>query len=209
MKAFNGYEEAKKAAQYTGGRLPVGAYVCKILNVVYNPATESGKNDIIELSFDIVEGEQKDFFKKQYQANQNEDKKWKGRVLLYCPLDDGTERDGWTKNSFAKWTNSFEESNSGYVWDWDEQKWKNKLVGIVFGETGTNIDGKDVLYTEARFPVDVETVRKGKAPTAKFKAKNGYTGTQTAGSGTTADASSSTDWMQMADDDGEGLPFNV
>lgn len=204
MKQFKGYNEAKKAAQYTGGRLPEGAYVCKILAVKYHESSD--RNDMIELSFDIVEGDQKDFFKNQYQNNQNEDRKWKGRKWIYVPSDDGSERDTWTKNSFAKWTDSLEKSNKGYSWDWDENKWTNKLVGIVFGTTGTVLNGKEITYTEARFPVDVETVRNGKAPSAEFKAKNGYTGKkQTADDSVT---NGTEPWMPVDSDETE-LPFNV
>ena len=166
MKSFSGYDDAKKAAQNTSGaKLPAGAYVCKIMGVRYEEGT---------LQFDISEGEYKSFFKKQYEENQNEDKKWKGIVRIYVPNDDGSEKDGWTKRSFAGWIDAFEKSNSGYSWDWNEAKLKGKTVGIVFGTTGTVIDGREIKYTEARFGVDAQKVRDGSAPQAKFKAKNGY-----------------------------------
>ena len=174
MQKFGGFEAAQEAAKRVAGeRLPVGAYECEVKNVQY-VAGENGNSDRIDILFDIAAGDQKDFFKKQYDNNTAEDKKWKGRKSIYVPTDDGSERDGWTKNTFAKWTNAFEESNEGYHWDWDESKWKGKKIGIVFGETGTKIEGKDIVYTEARYPVSVEKVRTGKAGEAKFKAKNGY-----------------------------------
>lgn len=199
MEQFSGYKEAKASAS-SGAKLPEGAYVCKILKVEYKATDNPEYSDQIEMMFDIIEGEFKDFFKKQYQSNTSEDKKWKGRVMVYVPKDDGSERDTWTKNAFAKWTDSFEKSNDGYVWDWDEAKWKNKIVGIVFGTTGTVIDGKDVLYTEARFAVPAEQVRSGSAPKAKFKAKNGY--------GKPAPASTNDgEWMKVPDTADEDLPF--
>ena len=178
MKAFSGYDEAKEAAKYTAGeRLPIGAYVCKILNVQYVEGTED-KSDYIEILFDIIEGDYKGFFKTQYDANTAEDKKWKGRKMIYIPKDDGTERDEWTKNAFAKWTNAFEDSNTGYKWDWKESKWKGLKVGIVFGETGTVIDGREIVYTEPRFACPDFKVENGTAPKAKFVAKKGFTGTK-------------------------------
>lgn len=209
IKQFNGYEEAKKAAQYTPGeKLPVGAYVCKILGVALEPGKPKRDNpneigsDMLIVQFDIVEGDYTEFFKKQYDANTSEDKKFKGRTTIYLPKDDGTEADGWTKNAFARWTNSLEESNKGYTWDWDEKKWRNKLIGLVFGETGTVIDGKEVVYTELRFPVSVDKVRSGNAPEAKFKAKNGYTG-----NGAAAKEEGPTDFMNIPDGIQEELPF--
>lgn len=172
MKQFGNYEEAKKSAQATGTmKLPVGAYVCKILSVKYETFDWG---DVIALAFDIIEGDQKGFFRTQYDNNQNEDKKWKGSVRINVPKDDGSEQDGWTKRSFAGWVDAFEKSNAGYLWDWDEKKWKDKVVGIVFGETGAVINGRDVVFTEARFAVEADKVRKGTAPEAKFKARKGY-----------------------------------
>lgn len=199
MKAFNNYDDAKKQAQASGAaKLPVGAYVCKIMGVRYEEGT-NGNSDRLVLQFDITEGEQKDFFKKQYEANTAEDKKWKGAVRIYVPTDDGSEKDGWTKRSFAGWIDAVEKSNSGYSWGWDENTLKNKMVGIVFGETGTVIDGKSVVYTEPRFGVDVETVRSGKAPVAKFKSKNGY--------GTGNAVPNNSGFMNIPEGSEEEIPF--
>lgn len=211
MKAFNNYDEAKKAAQAKPSeKLPAGAYVCKVMAVRYEEGKD-GQSDIITLQIDVNEGDFKDFFKKQYESQEDEDKKWKGRARIYVPKDDGSEKDKWTKKSFAGWADSFEKSNKGYSWDWDEKKWKGKLVGIVFGETGTVIEGREVVYTEARFAVDIEAVRSGKAPAAKFKAKDGFTG-----NGSSTPASNSSDksasdivndgFMTVADGE-EDIPF--
>ena len=203
MKAFNGYDEAKKAAQYSGGaRLPIGAYVCEIKNVKY-VVGENGNSDRIDILFDIVEGEQKDFFKKQYDANESEDKKWKGRKSIYVPMDDGSERDEWTKNSFAKWVNGFEDSNPGYKWNWKEDKWNGLKIGIVFGETGTVIDGREILYTEPRFACDIKKVKDGSAPKAKFVAKKGYTGNQKS-----SPDSDDTPFINIPEGSTEDIPFD-
>ena len=61
-----------------------------------------------------------------FESNTSEDKKWKGKATIYCPKDDGSEKDEWTRKNFARWTNAFEDSNPGYKWDWDEKKLKGK-----------------------------------------------------------------------------------
>lgn len=204
MKQFNGYSEAKKQAQNQGGaKLPAGAYVCKVLAVKYENGAD-GTSDRIAVQFDIAEGDYKDFFKNQYDANTSEDKRWKGSVRIYVPTDDGSDRDAWTKRNFASWTDSFEKSNVGYSWDWDEKKWKNKLVGIVFGTTGTVISGRNITYTEPRFAVDVEKVRKGTAPEAKFKEKNGYKESASGSQSAPVDANG---FMQIPDGVEEEIPF--
>lgn len=202
MKQFSGYKEAKASAS-SGAKLPEGAYVCKILKVEYKPADNPKWNDQIEICFDIVEGEFKDFFKKQYIGNSAEDKKWKGRKWINVPKDDGSEYDAWYKSQFAKWTDAFEKSNSGYVWDWDETKWKNKIVGIVFGTTGTVIDGRDIQYTEARFAVPAEQVRNGSAPKAKFIDRSKRDKGAPAAAPTTTDDG----WMKVPETDEPELPF--
>lgn len=200
MKPFNGYDDAKKAAEtQASAKLPVGAYVCKVKQVRLE---ESENGNRIVVAFDIAEGEYKNFFQKQFDENTSEDKKWKGRTNIFIPKDDGSEKDSYTKKAFAGWTSSFEKSNNGYVWDWDETKWVDKLVGIVFGETGTVIEGKEVVYTEPRFAVEVEKVRDGKAPEAKFKAKNGYKGTSASSA-----PISDTEFMTVPAGVREELPF--
>ena len=205
MKKFGGFDAAKEAAKYSGSeRLPIGAYACEVKNVQYVTG-ENGNSDRIDILFDIAEGDYKDFFKKQYEANQNEDKKWKGRKSIYVPKDDGSEKDEWTKNSFAKWVNGFEDSNKGYKWDWKEEKWKGLKVGIVFGETGTVIEGREILYTEPRFATSVQKALDGSAPKAKFVAKNGYTGN---GNNSASPASDKNDeFMNIPASSDEEIPF--
>ena len=208
MKKFGGFDAAKEAAKYSGSeRLPIGAYACEVKNVQY-VAGENGNSDRIDILFDIAAGDYKDFFKKKYDADESEDKKWKGRTSIWVPKDDGSEKDGWTKNTFAKWTNAFEDSNKGYKWDWKEDKWKGLKVGIVFGETGTVIDGKEILYTEPRFAVSVDKVRDGSAPKAKFVTKKGYTGRQDSGSGSGSGSSSDDGFVNIPEGVDEEIPFN-
>lgn len=205
MKAFNGYDDAKKQAQAGSiGRLPAAGYVCKILGVAYDAGTD-GKSDVLTIQFDICEGEHANYFHKQYEANTNEDKKWKGVKRIYIPTDDGSEKDGWTKKTFAGWIAAVEESNPGYAWDWDEKKLKGKTVGIVFGETGTVIDGKEIVYTEARFGASVEKIRSNDYPLAKFLKKNGYTGN---GTSSAQSGGNVPDFLQVTDSELDSLPFN-
>lgn len=201
MKSFSGYDEAKKEAQATASaKLPVGAYVCKVQDVRLE---EFDWGSRLVIAYDVIEGEFKDFFKKQFEENTSEDKKWKGKTAIYVPKDDGSEKDKITKKSFASWMDAFEKSNSGYSWDWDEKKLKNKVIGIVYGETGTVIEGKEVKFTEARFGVDAQLVRDGKAPSAKFKAKNGFGENGSDGSG----SGSSDEFMNVPAGQKEDIPF--
>lgn len=204
MKKFSGYEDAKKNAEYSGSKqIPVGAYVCKVMAVRYDAAIDD-QSDRITIQFDVAEGDQKDFFREQYNANTSEDKKWKGRTTIYLPKDDGSEKDTWTKNNFARWTKAFEDSNNGYVWDWDENKWKGKLIGLVFGPTGTRIEGKDVIYNEVHGVCSVKEAREGTfwKGNLELKKKNGYQGTTSASSSNNSDG-----FMSIPNGAPEEIPF--
>ena len=91
MKAFNGYK-AEKAA--TREQLPVGGYVAKILDAEEVTYTWGS---VLVISFDIAEGEHAGFWKKDYQNQTGEDKKWRGTYRLTIPADDGSEKDEWSK----------------------------------------------------------------------------------------------------------------
>jgi len=195
MKAFDGFDKAKEAARNAGGKkLPKGAYAAKILGV----KLEEEKN-LLTVQFDLTEGEYKDWFQKQFDENTSENKKYKGQVKIWLPKDDGSEKDQWTKNSFAKWTNALEDSNDGYHWDWDEKKWKGKKIGLVFGETGNVIDGKEVVYTEVHFPIALKDVKDYKVESIKMKTKNNY--------GQAKTSSGSTDFMNVPEGLESELPF--
>lgn len=205
MKKFGGYEEAKKAAEYTGSpKLPAGGYICKIMGV---RAESMDWGDRIILQFDISEGEYKGFFKKQYEANTSEDRKWKGIARISVPADDGSEQDEKTKKRFAHWTNAFEKSNKGYAWDWDENKWTGKTIGILFRETGTVINGKSVKYTEAVVGCPVEEVKNKTywEGWTQFYAKDGYTAEPSAPAAVKTDEEG---FMKIPDDiTSEFIPF--
>lgn len=195
MKPFSGYEEAKEKAKSMGSaKLPKGAYQAKILG-----AKLDEEHNVLIVQYDITEGEYKDFFQKQFNENASENKKYKGQSRLYLPKEDGSEQDTWTKNAFARWTNALEDSNKGYTWDWDETKWKNKKIGLVFGETGTVIDGKKIVYTEVHYPIATDKVKDVDPAKIKFKAKKGYNDTPA--------ASGETDFMNVPDGIQEELPF--
>jgi hypothetical protein len=108
-------------------RLPKGAYICKIMGaeVIWN-------GDGIKVSYDIAEGDYKDFFANDYRSQTGEDRIWKGSFVLYVPKEDGSRKDELTKRRLRTFTDHLEDVNNGYHFDWDEQKWKGKMFGGLF-----------------------------------------------------------------------------
>ena len=163
MKAYSDFKSEKIAQKE---QLPVGAYVVKILNaeeVTYDWGA------FLVLSFDISEGEHKDYFKKEYTANTNENKKWKGTYRLRIPADDGSEQDGWNKRTFNNFIYAVEDANNGYKWTWDEKSLKNKLVGIIFRNEEWEYEGRNGWRTAAGAIATVEDVRSGNIKPLKDK----------------------------------------
>lgn len=108
-------------------RLPKGAYICKIMGaeVIWN-------GDGIKVSYDIAEGDYKDFYANDYRGQTGEDRIWKGSFVLYVPKEDGSRKDEMTKRRLRTFTDHLEDVNNGYHFDWDEQKWKGKMFGGLF-----------------------------------------------------------------------------
>lgn len=162
MRPFDGYEAKKKAVREI---LPAGGYVVKVLDVAEQVYTWG---NVLEISFDIVEGDRTGFFSKDYKGNINEDRKWRGKYRLNEPKNDGSEKDGWTKATFNSAMFAFEDSNDGFHWDWDEKKLKGLTVGALFrnkqweykGQTGWTteccelIPAQDVRENSFRMPKD-------------------------------------------------------
>lgn len=197
MRKLNGYDKAKAYTETE--RLPVGGYVVKILNVEYQQNEKLGYSDQIILAFDIEEGDYKGFYASNYKAQEGEDKKWKGTYRMYVPLDDGSEKDGWTMRRFKTDINAFESSNKGFRWAWDEQSLKGKIVGVVFQNKEYEFNGRTGFFTSAHHLLNVEQIRSGKF---KIPADKLLDGKSNSGADTQ-------DWANIPDSaDSDELPFN-
>ena len=190
MKAFNGLEIKKSVG--ANEPLPAGGYVAKILNA---KVEEYSWGEVLVISFDIAEGEYKDFFSKQYKENTREDKKWKGNFRLTVP-NEGNQYFDSQKRTFGNAIWAIEESNPGYHWDWNEAALKGKMVGVLFRDREWEIDGKTGMTTEACTFVSVEDVRTNNFKMPKPKMLNKTT-SQTASNSNFA----------VIDDVDDSLPF--
>ena len=189
MKAFNGLEIKKSVS--ASEPLPAGGYVAKILNA---KVEEYSWGEKLIISFDIAEGEYKDFFRKQYNENTREDKKWKGNFRLTVPQENNQYFDS-QKRTFGNAIWAVEESNPSFRWAWDETALKGKMVGVLFRDREWEIEGKTGMTTEACTFVSVDDVRTNNFKMPKPKMLN-KTARQTA---------SNSDFAVI--DDSEDLPF--
>lgn len=164
MKQFSGFEAKKTGSSRE--ILPAGAYVCEIKSVKEESFDWGNK---LAMMIEIIEGEYKDFWRRDYDNNNNDDRKWRGVFRIDIPKDDGTEQDSWTKRKFGNFIWAVQESNPGYVWAWDEKTLKGKKIGVVYRNKEWAMGDLTGWTTEAGGAASIEDVRNGKVKPLKDK----------------------------------------
>lgn len=137
MKAFKDYDTTEVFKDYQ--KLPVDGYIC-IIKKAEEQVCNGGS--MLVISFDIAEGEYKDYYADEYRNNSSNDKKWKGKIRIFVPKDDGSEDDAYTKKRFKTAITAIEESNDNYHWDWNETALKGKKLGIIYRNEEWEWNGK-------------------------------------------------------------------
>lgn len=194
IKRFGDYEKTQAYGDYEA--LPKGGYVVKILGA---ELCSNSVGQYVKISCDIAEGEYAGFYAKEYKTQQGEDKKWHCNYLLNIPNDDRSEKDNWTKRRFKTFTEALEESNPGYHFDWDEQKFKGKIAGGLFNEREyEKNDGSVGRATNLAAFCKVDKIRSGdyKLPKDKILSSNN------------SSRANSDDFMRVPDGLDEEMPFN-
>ena len=138
--------------------LPVGAYVCLVKQCHIQP-TEYG--DQLAILFDICEGEHSGYFTNDYNTSTLENKKWRGVLRQWLPKDDGSDKDETTKRIFKGMVTSFEKSNPGYTFDWNEGSLVGKKVGILFRNEEWEWQGKSGWSVRPLRAMSADSVREG------------------------------------------------
>ena len=202
----NNWNEVKEFSDRQ--KLPLGAYVCKVKRAAVQ-ANEFGEQ--LCILFDIVEGEFSGFYNDEYNANTNANKKWKGVLRQFLPKDDGSEKDEWTKSSFKGMTTSFEKSNPGYVWNWDENSLAGKLVGILFRNEEWEYENKTGWAVRPFRAISIDSVREGdfrlpKDKPLKKEENSFHAASYSTGYSVPNYAIPTSDFAMLDDDDAQ-LPF--
>jgi hypothetical protein len=158
-----------KFERSSGGRetLPAGGYVCSILSA---RVEENDWGSTLIIAHDVCEGEYSGIFKRDYDNNDREDKKWRGTFRLRLPKDDGSEQDAWKKRSLGNTIWALEQSNPGFSWDWDEKKLKGKKIGLLYRNKEWEMNGRTGWTTEAISAESIDNIREGKFRIPKDKA---------------------------------------
>jgi hypothetical protein len=160
MKKPDGYDESQA---FTGEfeTLDPGGKILKIRQGVIGTST-TGK-EMLNLLFDIAEGEEAGYYQRQFDGAKKSDAepKWKG---VFRQLTEGK-----SLPFFKGVITAIEQSNPGYKWNWDEKSLAGKLFGGVFGqEEYLASDGKVKTSTKCMFIRSIDKIRAGiEAPPIK------------------------------------------
>lgn len=134
--------EAKEFGEYEN--LELGGHPCIIIGADQYTSQQTG-NVSLRIQVDIDKGDkQEGFFKKQFENNQNEDKKWSTSATKYFSLKE-------ENYSILKgFITAVENSNPGFKFDMDEKKLLGKKIAGVFGleEYERQSDGRVATTTK-------------------------------------------------------------
>lgn len=150
-----GYDQTEAKQFNANNKPPAGAYVMRIENAVETKAN-NGRPMMVFL-LEIAQGEHAGNFRKlwEYLKKNNAEAKWPC-VHRRCV-------DGESVPYFKGDIKAIEESNQGFVFNWDEKTLKNKLVGCMLREKaiGENQDGSVKTILEPAFLCSVKTATSG------------------------------------------------
>lgn len=198
------YDKSKRKKTFE--MLPKGAYVIKIMNAV-EETNKSGRGSHLEISFDIAEGEYKDFYLRQYNNNSAEDKKWPRDAVYYLTVpSDGCEAYIWDNwNTFFA---DLEDSNNGFVFGGgDPRQLRGKVIGGKFRLEQNEWNGTIYDHIRMQWTCVADDVRNGKAgKMPKDKLITAPSPAPIAGTGILPEAAEN-DWMNIPDGIEDNLPF--
>lgn len=159
MNRPNNYEKTTAASANGFDRLPAGNYVLKIMEVKEAKA-KTGKPMVV-ISYDVAEGDQKDFYTNAYKSDTRDPKKWGG--VAYVVTEDN---EGNCSRGFKGFTEALESSNAGYLIPWGDAacgSMKGKLIGAQMrDEEYKTQKGEYRMSAKVAYWNDVEDIRAGK-----------------------------------------------
>ena len=161
MRKISNWENITESTSFK--RLAPGGYIVKLLNVEDHPDKE-----YLRISFDIVEGDEKGYFKKQYDNDKRPERKWPNAGSFIRSYKDSAA------SMFKGFTGAVERSNKGYVWNFEEKTLVGKLVGLIIAdEQYQNQKGqiRERNYVAAIRSVDI--IKKGEFDVPPLKELDG------------------------------------
>lgn len=148
-------------------RLELGGHKGIIKSVEEYTSTISG-NTSLKVEVDTAtDDKQPNYFQKQYDENNNSDKKWSTGGTKYVSL----KQDENCIKMLKAFITSVENSNNGFTYDWNKEvdQLKGKKVGLIFGlEEYQNDKGETKTATKIVQFRSIDKVDNAKIPNVKL-----------------------------------------
>jgi hypothetical protein len=161
MNKPSGWDEAP-AKSFSGNRPPAGAYVFGILKAQVLMSTHN--EEMMVLSLDIVEGDFKGYYREQTERFS------KDRLLKHYRLTESEKSIPYFKGDIK----TIEESNPGFVFDFDETSLRGKYVGGMLSEEEyEDKDGNIRIKLRVAFLCSVKKATSGTLKIPELKQLNG------------------------------------
>lgn len=167
MNKPNGYDEARAAGEF----IPVdlgGHYA--VVKQVAEKQSSTGKDMIVVLFDFCAPDKQPNYFSKMFENDDRPDKKWPfagSKYIMVLDYNDGSK----TSRQFKTFCTCVEKSNN-YTIKWGGKDWaaqfKNKKIGIVFGEEEQEYEGKITTRRVPKWFCSFDSALDQKIPEKKF-----------------------------------------
>lgn len=125
MKIIENWSEIEAKGMEDFKALPIGAYECIIRKAEVYTNPNNGKESF-KVEVDIASGEYKGYFQKRFDNNTNSTKTWDNNSTRYLAFQ------GDNIAYFKGFITCIENSNPGYIWDWNETKLTGKKICGVY-----------------------------------------------------------------------------
>lgn len=199
MNKPNNFDNTPAGGDYE--KIALGPHSAVIKELVEEKSSSGKPMIVVYIDFDDVDSQPK-LFTKKYKEDQRTPKKWPYQAVQHIVSEDA---DGNTTRSFKSFCTAYEKSNNATIQWGDSQRFvvqfKNKRIGVVYGEEESDWNGKVTTRPRIRYFCDIAKLSEQQIPEKKTL-RNG------SGASSSAADSSDTDWMFVPDAvDDEGLPF--
>ena len=200
----NGYDEAR-----TGEFTPVelGGHYAIIKQVT--EMTNKNGNPMVVVLIDFADNDkQAKYHSTAFKNDDREDKKWPFNGSKYINVQDYNDPKK-TSTDFKRFCKSFEHSNNCEV-QWTDSNWgaqfKNKRIGVVYGEEENEYDGKITMRHSLRWFCSWDKVKDQSIPKPKYLNGTGPAAPSAPANDNTKSVNSYVNNMTSAADE-EEIPF--
>lgn len=195
MNKPNNYENTQAGGDFIPVEL--GAHYGIIKNVSERNTANGDPMVVVSIDFDKKDA-QEGYFTEMFKKDVRPDKKYPNQATNYIT----TEYNGACTKGFKSFIKAYADSNGIKDTDikWGEdftKQFKNKKIGVVFGEVEELYNGEQKMRRKIRWFCDYSKVPNQKTPDAKYLDNVPKQATTT-----------NNDFMNVGTDDAEEIPFD-